>query len=60
MTVKDPPVLRVRDLPLAGPAAYLLWRKRRWRCENRRRTFAETHPEMPARQRVTARSVVAR
>ena len=55
LTVKDRPVVRVRDLPLAGRPTYLLWRKRRYRCEACWRTFTETHPELPARQRVTAR-----
>jgi hypothetical protein len=48
-------VVRVRDLPLAGRPTYLVWRKRRYGCEGCGRTFTETHPELPARQRVTAR-----
>jgi transposase len=55
LQVKDRPVVRVRDLPVAGRATYLLWRKRRWYCGGCGRTFTETHPELPARQRVTAR-----
>ena len=47
--------MRVRDLPLAGRPTYLLWCKRRYRCEACGRTFTETHPELPARQRVNAR-----
>jgi transposase len=45
----------VRDLPVAGRPTFRVWRKRRWRCEGCGRTFTETHPELPARQRVTAR-----
>jgi transposase len=30
--VKDRPVVRVRDLPIAGRVTYLVWRKRRYRC----------------------------
>lgn len=55
VTVKDRPVVRVRDLPLAGRATILRWRKRRFFCDGCGRTFTETHPELPARQRVTAR-----
>jgi transposase len=55
LQVKERPVVRVRDLPLAGRPTCLLWRKRRYRCEACGRTFTETHPELPARQRVTAR-----
>ena len=55
VTVKDRPVVRVRDLPLAGRATMLRWRKRRFFCDECGRTFTETHPELPARQRVTAR-----
>lgn len=55
LTVKDRDVVRVRDLPIAGRLTYLLWRKRRYRCEACERTFTETHPELPSRQRVSAR-----
>jgi transposase len=55
VTVKDRDMVRVRDLPIAGRITYLLWRKRRYRCEACERTFSETHPAMPSRQRVTAR-----
>jgi transposase len=55
VTVKDRPVVRVRDLPLAGRATILRWRKRRFFCDGCGRTFTETHPELPARLRVTAR-----
>jgi transposase len=53
--VKDRPVVRVRDLPIAGRVAYLVWRKRRYGCQGCGRTFTETHPELPPRQRVTRR-----
>jgi transposase len=55
LTVKERPVVRVRDLPVAGRATVLRWRKRRYRCEACGRTFTETHPALPARQRVSAR-----
>jgi transposase len=55
LRVKDRPVMRVRDLPIAGRPTYLLWRKRRYRCEACGHGFTETHPALPARQRVTAR-----
>jgi transposase len=55
LTVKDRPVMRVRDLPVAGRPTWLVWRKRRFWCEGCAGTFTETHPELPARQRVTAR-----
>ncbi|MBV8952730.1 MAG: transposase family protein, partial [Solirubrobacterales bacterium] len=55
LVVKDRSVVRVRDLPLAGRLSYLLWRKRRYRCEGCERTFSETHPALPARQRVSTR-----
>ena len=53
--VKDRPVVRVRDLPIAGRVTYLLWRKRRFGCEACGRTFTESHPALPPRQRVSAR-----
>jgi transposase len=55
LTVKDRPVVRVRDLPIAGRVTFLRWRKRRYRCEACERTFTETHLELPSRQRVSAR-----
>ena len=48
-------MVRVRDLPVAGRMTFLWWRKRRYRCEACRRTFTETHPQLPSRQRVSAR-----
>jgi transposase len=55
VAVKDRPVVRVRDLPVVGRPTFLVWRKRRYRCQVCERTFTETHPQLPARQRVTAR-----
>jgi transposase len=55
LEVKDRPRVRVRDLPIAGRVTYLEWRKRRYRCRGCGRTFTESHPELPARQRVTRR-----
>jgi transposase len=53
--VKDRPRVRVRDLPIAGRVTRLVWRKRRYRCAACGRTFTESHPELPGRQRVTRR-----
>jgi len=55
LKVKDRPVVRIRDLPVAGRVTWLLWRKRRFLCEACGRTFTETHPVLPSRQRVSAR-----
>ncbi|MGZ6616519.1 MAG: transposase family protein [Solirubrobacteraceae bacterium] len=55
LTVKDRPVVRVRDLPVAGRVTFLRWRKRRFGCEACERTFTETHSALPSRQRVSAR-----
>jgi transposase len=55
LDIKDRPVVRVRDLPLAGRATHVVWRKRRYRCGACSRTSTESHPELPARQRVTRR-----
>lgn len=55
LKVKDRPVVRVRDLPVGGRVTWLLWRKRRFYCEACGRTFTETHPALPSRQRVSAR-----
>jgi len=53
--VKERPVVRVRDLPVAGRVTYLCWRKRRFCCSTCRGTFTESHPAIAARQRVTVR-----
>jgi transposase len=55
LEVKERPRVRVRDLPIGGRRIELVWRKRRYRCRSCGRTFSETHPELPARQRVTRR-----
>ena len=39
LTVKERPLVRVRDLPIAGRPVYLLWRKRRFRCQACGRTL---------------------
>jgi transposase len=55
LRVKERPLVRVRDLPIAGRLTRLVWRKRRYRCGDCARTFTETHQQLPARQRVTVR-----
>jgi transposase len=55
VTVKERPVVAVRDLPIGGRVTVLRWRKRRYACASCGRTFTETHPGLPARQRVTER-----
>jgi transposase len=55
LDVKDHPRVRVRDLPLAGRVTHLVWRKRRYGCAGCGRTFTESQPELPPRQRVTRR-----
>jgi transposase len=53
--VKERPLVRVRDLPIAGRRTFLVWRKRRLRCRVCGCTFTERHEELPSRQRVTRR-----
>jgi transposase len=55
LVVKDRPVVRIRDLPVVGRVTFLRWRKRRYWCEACERTFTETHPALPTRQRVSTR-----
>jgi len=55
VTVKERPVVAVRDLAIGDRATVLRWRKRRYGCASCGRTFTETHPGLPARQRVTDR-----
>jgi len=55
LEVKERPRVRVRDLPLAGRAVTLVWRKRRFRCRACRCSFSESHAGLPSRQRVSAR-----
>jgi transposase len=53
--VKERPRVRFRDLPIAGRRTTLCWRKRRFRCQGCGRTFSESDPQLPPRQRVTQR-----
>jgi transposase len=53
--VKERPVVWVRDLSISGRWTWLRWRKRRFACPACRKTFTETHPELPARRRMTRR-----
>lgn len=53
--LKERVLVRVRDLAIGARRTTLAWRKRRYRCRACRRSFTETHPELPARQRVSAR-----
>jgi transposase len=55
LAVKERPLVRVRDLPLAGRVTVLCWRTRRYWCRACERTFTETHPQLPTRQHVSAR-----
>ena len=50
------PIVHVRDLPAAGKATRLVWRKREWRCRDCRRSWRETHPQMPPRALLTERA----
>ena len=52
---KERPVVRVRDLPLAGRAMVLRWRKRRYRCDACERTLPRRTRSCRARQHVSAR-----
>jgi transposase len=53
--VKERPLVRVRDLAIAGRATVLAWRKRRFRCRACGRSFSERHPALRPRQRVSVR-----
>ena len=53
--VKERPEVWVRDLAISGRWSWLRWRKRRFACRACRRTFTETHAEIPPRQRMTER-----
>jgi len=49
-TVHERAEVRVRDVPLQGKPTYLVWRKRRFRCERsecERGTFSEEHAQVP-------------
>ena len=43
--VHDRRVKRVRDRPVSGRSAVLLWQRRRWRCDNCGERHLESHPE---------------
>lgn len=56
--VKQWTTTRPRDLPVAGRAVRLRWRKRRWYCptpECPRNSFTEQVEQVPARARLTTR-----
>ena len=51
-------VTRPRDLPVGGRRPRLVWRKRRWYCDQpscRRGSFTEAAPDIPPRKRLTGR-----
>jgi transposase len=51
-------VTRPRDLPIGGRQPQLVWRKRRWHCDERecgRRSFTEAVDQVPPRKRLTGR-----
>jgi transposase len=51
--------VQVRDVPIAGRAIRLLWRKRIWRCRDsgcEMGTWSETHPAIAARGSLTERA----
>lgn len=52
---KERPEVLVRDLPMCGRPVLLRWRKRRWRCTYCSKTWTESHPQVPARARMTLR-----
>ena len=56
--VKDRPLVRIRDLPVADQQVALWWRKRRLLCPQQacpRASFTQVSPEIPPRSRLTAR-----
>lgn len=56
--VKGWVLTRPRDLPVAGRATRLRWRKRRWYCDQPgcpRKSFTEQVAQVPARARITVR-----
>src|SRR5256885_16482206 len=52
--VKERPLVRVRDLPIAGRRTFLVWRKRRFRCRVCVHTFTEWAEEVAVWPRGTA------
>ena len=58
--VHDRRVKRVRDRPVSGRETVLLWRRRRWSCDNCGTRHLEAHPEFEgALTRRLARRLVA-
>ena len=55
LPVTERPVVRVRDLPLAGRATVLRWRKRRYGCDAWRADVHRDALALQARQRVSGR-----
>jgi transposase len=56
--VHERPAVRVKDLPVGSGRLRLVWRKRRYRCQEplcARRSFTETSPAVPGRARLTGR-----
>jgi transposase len=56
-------VVQVRDLPMAGVAVRLVWRKRRWRCCDRdcpMTSFTEQHPLVEGSLTRRARAEICR
>lgn len=56
---KDRLEVHFRDLPAFGRPVHLVWSKRRYACleaDCPQKTWSETHPELPARQVLTARA----
>ena len=56
--VKEHVYARPRDLPCGAGPVQLVWRKRRWYCDEElcpRRSFTESVPAVPARSRITTR-----
>jgi transposase len=56
--VKERPLVRIRDLPVAGQQVDLWWRKRRLVCTETaciRGSFTQTTAEVPSRSRLTRR-----
>ena len=57
-TVKDRPVMRLKDLPTSGQAVELWWRKRRLICDEvlcPRKTFTQVSAAVRPRARITER-----
>jgi transposase len=57
-SVKGHAITRPRDIPYGNAPVELVWRKRRWRCQEvacPRGSFTEALPAVPARARLTTR-----